>query len=741
MTVHAPFRFAPVHRWVYFPDWADLVTHDVPFRDGVSGELAIEIEARTPILVGGPRRKATDKKEGEIWPFRLPDGRYAIPGSSLQGLTRSILEIAAFGKLGPWIDKRRFGIRDLTEGAKPYYRQRLINHVEAGFLSEQGGKWFIRECKLRRIQFSRIPEKKNASSRWNRRSDAGDRYGWVKSTGPYSVSGLPNQTTLADGDGGAWIVVTGNTGVSGPKAKKSEFVFVETADRPLIPVSDDVHQDFLFIHESGRDDDKSKWNPTWRLYRERGYPRGAAAKPFPQGDIPVFFIREGGAVASIGLAFMFKLAHEKSTHDLLQNSDPAHVDPPKAAGGDRPEDERPARLKLDLPSVIFGSAADIETGLGLKRRACFDLAVAGLPEGGVVRRTSNPTVLLGPKPSYYPIYVRQPIGDGPNADRLPRGIPYATYTPIVSAEQYENVAALQDEHRSPELAGAKIWPARPEQQATTFPALRPAPPDTGSKVQLHLNALPAGTKFTTTLRFHNLRPAELGAVLWAMTFGEPAKLDGQWGELRHRIGMAKPYGLGQIAIRVVGGRIIGNNASAPAPKLRDLLAAFEAHMASVYAARAQSGAWLDTVQIKALKKAASPAANAAETLSYMELGGRDMQNTYVNERNQSRFLVRYAEGHEIARRGADPSAPRLASDMRGGQPGSRTAPGATARPVAPQPPPAREPALGDRVKAGDRIGTVIELPKDARSPMWHIEFGSGTKPQWFPRRLITILPP
>ena len=50
MTVHAPFRFAPINRWVHFPAWADLVSHDVPFKDGLSGEIDLEIRAETPLL-------------------------------------------------------------------------------------------------------------------------------------------------------------------------------------------------------------------------------------------------------------------------------------------------------------------------------------------------------------------------------------------------------------------------------------------------------------------------------------------------------------------------------------------------------------------------------------------------------------------------------------------------------------------------------------------------------------------
>jgi hypothetical protein len=229
MVVHAPFRFAPIHRWIYFPDWQDLVTHDVPFTDGLSGEIEIEIEAKTPLLVGGPRRRAKDNREGEVWPFvirrrvRTSDGsetekeEYAIPGSSLQGMVRSILEVAAFARLGPWIDDKRFGIRDLTPAAEPYYQRRLNQiqlgnpikvdpNVKTGWLRRgDDGEFEMKRCSFARIEYDHLVHltgvRKDLPNRgdfpagnagevqfkaacqaaevWRKKSYADERYTWV----------------------------------------------------------------------------------------------------------------------------------------------------------------------------------------------------------------------------------------------------------------------------------------------------------------------------------------------------------------------------------------------------------------------------------------------------------------------------------------------------------------------------------------------------------------------------------
>ncbi|HFD17052.1 MAG TPA: hypothetical protein ENJ38_12220, partial [Rhodospirillales bacterium] len=49
----------------------------------------------------------------QVHPFRLPDGRYAIPGSSLKGLIRAVVEIAGFGRMR-MVDDIRPGLRDIS---------------------------------------------------------------------------------------------------------------------------------------------------------------------------------------------------------------------------------------------------------------------------------------------------------------------------------------------------------------------------------------------------------------------------------------------------------------------------------------------------------------------------------------------------------------------------------------------------------------------------------------------------
>ncbi len=659
MPVHAPFRFAPISRRVWFPDWGPLVSHDVPFADGLSGEIEIEIEAKTPLLVGGPRRKATAAREGEVRPFEIIDRdgkrRYAIPGSSLQGMIRSILEIATFGKLGDVVADQRFGIRDLTDAAAPYYRRRMLNKVKVGFLQRSDGNWTIKECGRWRIKFANLPTK----SSFDPAASIKDRYDSLATVGPYNAIGPEHDCTVTAGSNGtAWIVVTGPVG-----SKKKEFVFVENAHLPTHTLDEAAIRDFRHIHEQGGkldDTEHSGWNETWRYLWVDGYPK-ESVRPFGNdklgGRIPVFFIIEAGRVASFGLAYMFKLAHELSTHDMLRNSHADHLD---------------ATGQLDFPTLLFGRAARENTQTegrsqeGLKRRVSFDTAVSSNATSAKLPYT----VLLSPKASYFPIYVRQPH-EG-EAGKLPKDEPYATYTP-------SNGRA---ERSRPELTGTKVWPARQGSRAPiTRPRYLPLVDEGGNainrKTSTTLIVVKSGAKFSCTIRFHNLRRIELGGLLWALSWGEEAAWSGTDVKLRHRLGMAKPYMCGEAAVRIrsVKSEDVKEN---PGPTVAATINVFVGCLDDLWKRWRQpepTAGWVSSAHVSALLKTANPVAGknahveklqrtwegkpySVHEFDYMELNPSERGwNEFRDAKNADEIIGYYAHGEEISRPAVPPEEP------------------------------------------------------------------------------------
>lgn len=677
MAVTAPFRFVRIWRRVYLPAWGELVTHDVPFADGLSGEATITVTARTPLVVGGPRRKAVKGpgpnggREGEVWPFHLPDGTWALPGSTLQGMTRAILEIATFARLGHRIDNRRFAYRDLrnTATAKRHYGNRLsINvggkvtpHSKAGWLIGPPERAVIVPCEHARIHVSELigrrlgiagrvpPERLDPGDRDNipvRKNDAYQRIRWfsggvmTRLDGAFRLQEPPEggwshqngniridydkATFAAPGASGAvegTVVITGKPqdGI-GAGQKKLDFVF-HTPDRSRAatfggarPIDPDVWAAFALSHLESRGREE---NPNWTFWK----PEFEAGRP-----VPVFYWEEGGRISTFGTAFAFKAAHRGSTHDLLRNSAPEHF----AAPGD----------PLDLPDLIFGAAAEAEGAGGLKRRVVFGLGRSDF-EGNAIalRQAAN---LLGAKPGFFEIYVRQREG-GPR-----QGEPLATYTPIDDRERHLS---------APELAGVKIWPAGDWSEDAGPDALLRDSPVGQASVQTRLNVLPAGARFTVPMTFHNLRPMELGAVLWALSFGEAAAFGRDPAAIRrrHRVGMGKPFGFGTVSLQVDLSVDEDDRCAI------DFVKAFEHHMAHPSAI---GSAWLKSKNVVALLTASDPALNPSADLRYMPLQGEDRRNraipgTYVGERAAMRVLGDYVQGVELQalRAPAPPASP------------------------------------------------------------------------------------
>lgn len=796
MTVHAPFRFARIPRFVYMPDWAEFISHDVPFADGVSGEVDIEIRTETPLLVGGRRRKATDKRRGEVWPFEIikdGKGQYAIPPSSLQGMVRSILEIATFGRLGSFVDDRRFGIRELTPKAAPFYQDRLIHgprdnlrpQVKAGWLRYTLQGFEFKKRELARVEYDLLENhtgipthgqrlarrgtpaqfdefkkavdileaqsaknrKKNLHDRryewsgehafgaWPRRSSAEQRYSWVTDKARLQAKCLvdiprphphkrgirinyrkvsaiigADQPLPVGGQGAELgdLVLTGvamGPGKQSSSVKHMEFFFYGNSQVvQLAPAFfGEQFRDFIAVHNPGRlgaflkdrqtamDEilfprtQDADANSSWEFFRDFGYPGPSNTEgAFRNGGwMPIFYIGDDTkavpTIEAFGLAFMFKLAHKNSTHEMLENSCLDH----------RPT-EFGKQVRLDLPSAIFGAIADLDKtearGAGLKRRAAFDVAVVTNAPAIVGnwairngRREERPLVLATPKPSYYPSYVRQFENDS-NQDELGEKQAYSTYTPLPDKKRARGVQ-ITSSNVCPELAGVKIWPSavmprdlnEPRLQhsiGTGLPTLDPTVLNNKS-VQVVLNAVDATAVFSTKLRFHNLRRIELGAILWALTFGDQKALKGDWGLYRHRIGMGKPLGMGQISIRVAGLRVQGaatTEAAGKAANEADSFAAdFEEHMQSVFLQQAPEPkpadwAWKKSTQVLALRQAASIEHNARENLLYMVLSvDRPENNAFSRAKGRnatdsrqgepSKFLPAYVlNGHEIRKK-------------------------------------------------------------------------------------------
>jgi len=114
-SIPSPYNFVPLSDTVLEPDWVEYVSQDLPFEDGLSGELSLEMEAMSPLYVRNGGAWTEEDRANEESPMHdffvnltgsSEERHYMIPGSSIKGALRNVLEIATFSKMSRIADSK-----------------------------------------------------------------------------------------------------------------------------------------------------------------------------------------------------------------------------------------------------------------------------------------------------------------------------------------------------------------------------------------------------------------------------------------------------------------------------------------------------------------------------------------------------------------------------------------------------------------------------------------------------------
>ena len=374
--ITAPYNFVPLNDKIFYPPWVgeDILKniHDVPFEDGESGVIELEITTKSPIFI------KDSKNPSEFCHFISENGNkeYYIPATSIKGMIRNALEIMSFSKIR--IDERKhknyLSVRDMTD------RKNLVGMVNentggCGFLVKSGNEYIVEDCgkpltishdnlKNKFTFFNESKELKKTNT-YNKRESEKTKYEKCKVSreikfSTYIEKGKRNITRarIDDNSNKTGIVVfTGDI-----KGKAHEFVFAQNGN--TIPLDKCVFEDFKKVYF---DDEESKYAQYWKEQFDKGMP------------VPVFYNKDKTA---IGLTQLFKLAYKKTIFEAAkQASDDA---------------------KFDLAETIFGT---VRGNRALKGRVYFSHFKS------TIERFENSNTMQGifgtPNPSYYPNYLEQ----------------------------------------------------------------------------------------------------------------------------------------------------------------------------------------------------------------------------------------------------------------------------------------------------------------------------------------------
>lgn len=171
-TASAPYNFVPLPEMVVTAvDSAnDLPGHDLYYPDRHTGYFEVTLRTKSPLYVRCPliiqeflRQELEEDKNVSFrqqvkntphFFYTLDPNIPVIPGSSLRGMLRSLLEIASYGKVAWVTDSLPIFYRAVAAAkddplGEPYKKSlgKYGENVRAGYLSKSGNDWLVKPAK------------------------------------------------------------------------------------------------------------------------------------------------------------------------------------------------------------------------------------------------------------------------------------------------------------------------------------------------------------------------------------------------------------------------------------------------------------------------------------------------------------------------------------------------------------------------------------------------------------------
>jgi hypothetical protein len=127
----------------------------------------------------------------------------------------------------------------------------------------------------------------------------------------------------------------------------------------------------------------------------------------------------------------------------------------------------------------------------------------------------------------------------------------------------------------------------------------PVPGRDQRSVTSQISFLEAGARFEGDIRFHNLHPVELGALLCALALGEKS------APTRHSMGHAKAFGYGRLSCQT-SLQARPNFGQGVDTSVSKFIGLFRKHMEEWYRDERLAGEWASSPQVQTLLKMSYP---------------------------------------------------------------------------------------------------------------------------------------
>lgn len=545
----APYNFIPLPKEIKKLN-APLPDHNLYDPNLLSGYMEVQLTTRSLLFIRSMLSKDEYAKSLELDryaedykydqdPKNKPKFFYThkeelpvIPGSSLRGMVRNVLEIITESKIDRVYDRGLFfRTVDPSSLGVEAYRSRMVKEykekgksediVKSGFLIKHKGEYYIKPCENLRVMRGDLNSNTTGNGLYDGKAPnqtpkwAGKWYQyqkvWVKrgnkseDTSPYKVTKIDNKAheNLLEGR----LVLTGQV----PK-KNHERVFLKPEDKQEQWIKVDPETIDLFNGDQMTAYQEKAFPVDEPTAKCRIRPGCLQTNPGDWGE-PVFYLQETDPQTKatklfLGRARMFRLPYRSSPKDLVSANlkDWSATDLADALFGyidqkkldERPESDKPIRGRASR--IAF---TDATLPPNVKR------------EDVLTPNPITPSILASPKPTAFQQYLVQP--------------------------SYEVQQLHHYADKDAELRGHKLY----WHQGKSFP--KEAQPDEIKKAQRQYTRLwpvKEGITFLFKVFFENLTSIELGALIWALQpHGDRKTL------YCHKLGMGKPLGLGAVHLQ------------------------------------------------------------------------------------------------------------------------------------------------------------------------------------------------
>ncbi len=461
----------------------------------------------------------SEKNERSKFFYTEDANKPVIPGSSIRGMVRNLVEVVGYGKIQNVADKRLI-FRAVGDNSSlgDYYRNKFLGpkqksgskwwfdypllNVKGGYLIRKNSQWWIQPAReINNESFVHVEYRAvNILSREQKL--------------PYTASDIVNvfikppqsrttperssqnlELNLAVVTESSDIVRANNPNLSKPigyvkgtlirsghmNNKHMHCVIYE-------PDKVDNHENLIEISDT-----------LWNIYKEdcdmqRGFPTRILGKDWD----PLFYlVDDQGNLVYFGSTMMFRIPYDKQILKFI-----------------------PERLReheeLDFADAIFGFA-DENTKKASAGRVFFSNAKCESSDGDIwLKEEPIPVILASPKPTTFQHYLVQDSNKNHDPDNKNQLAHYNTPSPSETV-----------------MRGFKFYWHKKEMKFEDPDKIVKSP-----NLYSLIKPIREGITFNFRIYFDNLRDCELGALLWVL------KLPSD--KYCHSLGMGKPLGMGAV---------------------------------------------------------------------------------------------------------------------------------------------------------------------------------------------------